>query len=118
MTRGLYGIRTGIWIRDYIMRNGPSSPYQIYKEMKSAFPDKHIGDAHTIMTVMWLLYSKLHLIKKVGTVQSKNHKFYQLYDVVPRMVNSNKWENIYKSSYPSLYTKAKISKRLKKRKSK
>ncbi len=100
MTRGFFGVRTGLWIRNYIMTNGPSSPYQIYKALKEAFPNKRIGDAHTVMTIMWILHKKLGLIKKVGKIESYRRRQYQLYDVVPKYIDSEKWGNPYKYAYP------------------
>jgi len=103
MPRGRYGVHTGTWIRDLLIANGEVSPYQAWLALKQAFPDKKIGNAHTVMTMFWLLESKLKLIERTGTQPSRNGRIYQLYKIRPRMERSRKWNNIYKNSYPKLY---------------
>lgn len=103
MPRGRYGAHTGEWIRNYLIGHGEASPYQTWLALKDAFPGKKVGNAHTVMTLFWLLDNKLKLIEKTGTEPSRNGRIYQMYRIKPRMQRSAKWRNIYKNSYPELY---------------
>jgi len=102
MPRGWAAPSTSLMVRDYLLKVGRASVYEVYKHiLKELENTAYLKPSYSNVRILFYCLRRLGLIRKVATEPSSRNGFYRkhLYSVVRARVKAEQWHSPIEAYY-------------------